>query len=63
MAFPGHCDGFAVFIIKPYFVECESLLRLFPNEQDEISCTCGIGCVGITKKSANSYQVSTFILY
>ena len=50
VAFPGHCEGFAVLIIKPVVVEDVSLLRSFPNEQDEISCTYGVGCIGVTKK-------------
>ena len=37
-----------------------SLLRSFPNEQDEISCTYGVGCVEVTKKAQVACQVSTF---
>ena len=61
VAFPGHCEGFAVLIIKPaVIVEDMSLLRSFPNEQDEISCTYGVGCIEVTKKEQIACQVSTF---
>ena len=50
VAFPGHCEELAVFIIKPVVVENVSLLRSFPNEQDEISCTYGIGCIVLQNK-------------
>ena len=42
MAFPEHCEGLVVFIIKPVSCDCESRLRSFPNEQDAILCTYGI---------------------
>ena len=50
VAFPGHCEGVAVFIIKSVVGEDVSLLRSFPNEQDEISCTYGTGCIVVTYK-------------
>ena len=50
VAFPGHCEGFALFTIKPVVGEDVSRLRSFPNEQDEISCTYEVGCIGVIKK-------------
>ena len=60
VAFPGHCEEFALFTIKPVVVEDVSRLRSFPNEQDEISWNYGKGCIEVTKKVQIACQVSTF---